>query len=1293
MIPKMFNLTLAFVFLFNTFAPTFVQAAPSSEELQANIEEKLESFYSDDPNFYKFPSLKLVLEAEKDPALKAHIEKIYPAAFSFKKKNSFTEADVISNLYAKDKLSIAWIRYFLGGMDAYHALKEDPSVLPYLFKNLHSSSYLQYYVNILAEDNPNKPEKLKEMQGRELSNYNAMIHLLKKSELKTKPGLKEAALVAAYIPSMFPTDLLSGDWGEAQEVYNKVKRDLDLIGTRLKNIYDETEGNTSQNGLEARGCTRLALLHMKNMEGLNINVDTTALKNEAVRDVQSMFGRDDNKIETAIQYAVAYMMQYDGDISSLVKLLDNRNRYFDYTSTQWGQGKAHGIYQGSLLSQESAWIGLALQTAAMYAPYVGCDNFENFFNIGLNNFLKDFGYTQNPTYTGRVRFHTLDMFKTLYELTGNDRNSRAEFRRLGFENDDKFSAQFPRMEVSWGNGNVPMHNLNIFRIGESSIENAAATLYCDMEVARMHVRDAGGFSFISHQQAHVIMNGILDVYDTVATDNKKGEFVADYYRGYDFDPKGRPNCTPQRISFLEGELKGNAFTGEIVSFLMFDIIFMGAGRALKWVFNWGARSLRASYAGIKAVSQAGKPTLTTLRRAFKVQYETSKRWNKLFADMQKSGYQITKTTAKATAQTTGKTTAVTTAKAAGNTALQGARTTSVTTASGLKNTGLKNVFHPNRTTTELVIEMRAPFGKAQRMTLSPESLQAFNQKGWKLTYRDWISANWITTEGVTIRNAAKPLTAIEQQLLGLETEVLEEFTKKGLDFEISLWGRTNTGAILSQEEILARAAAGQTDDIISIVAADSKVSREALQKAFGTSAKRQVSYSRPITLADQIPSKQLYLDPMYAYETPLFQVPGAPGQLLPATVGERPLMSLINQGNFRPQALNWLPWYQNPLITKGRSLASYFALNTAAYMVAGEWHANQQKEDLEQIVKEQESEYKNEFDRTKEYASRSAVISTPIMDKLLAVDSSGFQNYLWFYPTIMWEVGQTALAYMLDGAGSLTGLATPNWHVNAGLYADYKANTGNMFHHAGFNMATNNASIERVMTQYEKALEEIKIVAKDGLPVPSAYALNEEVDLAVYTIRDIWKDNDLTQQEKSDQTQALYFQVEAQYQIESWKSEAAKLLPTSMVQVVNQRAKTLSADIKNLWENHDLSLSQRTADSQKMITVFTDQIIEDVETYNEQVWKTQTYDWINETYETNKEAISLWGEGGLLAIQELDAFKRDASAIVEGAGTADEKNEKIIQSYSISMKKIEEILTASVVQMALTDETIYTQAY
>ena len=315
------------------------------------------------------------------------------------------------------------------------------------------------------------------------------------------------------------------------------------------------------------------------------------------------------------------------------------------------------------------------------------------------------------------------------------------------------------------------------------------------------------------------------------------------------------------------------------------------------------------------------------------------------------------------------------------------------------------------------------------------------------------------------------------------------------------------------------------------------------------------------------------------------------------------------------------------------------------------------------------------------------------MDKLLAVDSSGFQNYLWFYPTIMWEVGQTALAYMLDGAGSLTGLDTPNWHVNASLYADYKANTGNMFHHAGFNMATNNASIERVMTQYEKALEEIKLVAKEGLPVPSAYALNEEVDLAVYTIRDIWKDNDLTQQEKSDQTQALYFQVEAQYQIESWKSEAAKLLPTSMVQVVNQRAKTLSADIKNLWENHDLSLSQRTADSQKMITVFTDQIIEDVETYNEQVWKTQTYDWINETYETNKEAISLWGEGGLLAIQELDAFKRDASAIVEGAGTADEKNEKIIQSYSISMKKIEEILTASVVQMALTDETIYTQAY
>ena len=127
MIHKMFNLTLAFVFLLNTFAPTFVQAAPSSEELQANIEEKLESFYSDDPDFYTFPSLKLVLEAEKDPALKAHIEKIYPAAFShthsFKKKNSFTEEDVISNLYAKDKLSLAWIRYFLGGMNAYHALQ------------------------------------------------------------------------------------------------------------------------------------------------------------------------------------------------------------------------------------------------------------------------------------------------------------------------------------------------------------------------------------------------------------------------------------------------------------------------------------------------------------------------------------------------------------------------------------------------------------------------------------------------------------------------------------------------------------------------------------------------------------------------------------------------------------------------------------------------------------------------------------------------------------------------------------------------------------------------------------------------------------------------------------------------------------------------------------------------------------------------------------------------------------------------------------------------------------------
>ena len=222
MIPKMFNLTLAFIFLLNTFAPTFVQAAPSSEELQANIEEKLESFYSDDPDFYKFPSLKLVLEAEKDPALKAHIEKIYPAAFShthsFKKRNSFTEEDLVSNLYAKDKLSLAWIRYFLNGISAYNALKEDPSVLPYLFKNLPSPSYLQYYVNILALNPSEKSEKLKVMQTRELSNYNAMIQLLKKSELKTKPSFKEAALVAAYIPSMLPTDLLSGDWGEDQEV-------------------------------------------------------------------------------------------------------------------------------------------------------------------------------------------------------------------------------------------------------------------------------------------------------------------------------------------------------------------------------------------------------------------------------------------------------------------------------------------------------------------------------------------------------------------------------------------------------------------------------------------------------------------------------------------------------------------------------------------------------------------------------------------------------------------------------------------------------------------------------------------------------------------------------------------------------------------------------------------------------------------------------------------------------------------------------------------------------------------
>ena len=87
---------------------------------------------------------------------------------------------------------------------------------------------------------------------------------------------------------------------------------------------------------------------------------------------------------------------------------------------------------------------------------------------------------------------------------------------------------------------------------------------------------------------------------------------------------------------------------------MFDIVFMGVGRALKWVANWGARSLRASYAGIKAVSQAGKPSFTTLKRAFKVQYETSKRWNKLFAEMQKSGYKITKTTAKTTKKTAAK---------------------------------------------------------------------------------------------------------------------------------------------------------------------------------------------------------------------------------------------------------------------------------------------------------------------------------------------------------------------------------------------------------------------------------------------------------------------------------------------------------------------------------------------------------------------------------------------------------------------------------------------------------------
>lgn len=1285
MIPKMFNLTLAFVFLFNTFAPTFVQAAPSSEELQANIEEKLERFYSDDPDFYKFPSLKLVLEAEKDPALKAHIEKIYPAAFShthsFKKRNSFTEEDVISNLYAKDKLSISWIRHFLGGMNAYHALKEDPSVLPYLFKNLPSPSYLQYYVNTLALNPSEKSEKLKTMQTRELSNYNAMIQLLKKSELKPKPGLKEAALVAAYIPSMFPTDLLSGDWGDDQEVYNKVKRDLDLIGTRLKNIYDETEGNTSPDGLEARGSTRLALLHMKNMDGLNINVDTTALKNEAVRDVQSMLGRKDNKIETAIQYAVAYMMQLNGDISSLIKLLDNRNRYFDYTSTQWGQGKAHGVYQGSLLSQESAWIGLALQTAAMYAPYVNPSNITKFFDIASNDFLADFGYTQNPTYTGRVRFHTLDMFKTLYELTGNDSETRYRLERVNEEGAKKINSQLVYMH--------PMY----FNMNRGLIMTETARLYCDMEVARMHVRDAGGFSYISHKQAHTILQGLISIYDTISLSGRPSNSIA-YTNTDNFDPKGRPNCSPNyQWSTLVGELKGNAITGEIVSFLMFDIVFMGVGRALKWVANWGSRSLKASYTAIKTVSQAGKPSFTTLKRAFKVQYESSKRWSKLFTDMQKSGYQITKTTAKTTAQTAGRTTAVTTAGSAGNTALQGARTTSVTAASGLKNTGLKNILHPNRTTTELAIEMRAPFGKAQRMTLSPESLQAFNQKGWKLTYRDWVNANWVTAEGITVRNAAKPLTAVEQRLLGLEAEVLEEFTEKGLDFEISLWGKTNTGTILSQEEILARSAAGQTDDIISIVAADTKVSRDVLQRVFGTPAKPHASYSRPITLADQMPSKQLYLDPMFAYETPLLQVAGAPGRFLPSPVGESRLMSLINQGKFRPQALNWLPWYQNPLITKGRALVSYFALNTGTYAVAGEWHGNQQREDLEEIAQEAESEYKDEFDRAKEYASRSAVTSTPIMDKLLAVDPNGLSNFVWFYPTLVWEAGQTALAYTLDGAGALTGLNTPDWHVNSGLYADYRKNTGNTFYHAGFNVATNNASIERLMTQYENSLEEIKVAAKDGLPVPSAYALNEEVDLAVYTIRDIWKNNDLTQQEKSDQTQALYFQVEAQYQIESWKSEAAKLLPTSMLQAVNQQAKGVSSEVKRLWENNDLSLTQRMADSQKMITSFTDQIIADVETYNLQVWKMQTYASINDIYEANKEELSLWGEFERPAMKALDTFKRDSYTIVEGPGTFDEKNEKILQAYETFAQSIESIVTASIVQSALDNETIYTQAY
>lgn len=1284
MIPKMFNLTLAFVFLLNTFAPTFVQAAPSSEELQANIEEKLESFYSDDPNFYKFPSLKLVLEAEKDPALKAHIEKIYPAAFShthsFKKRNSFTEEDLVSNLYAKDKLSLAWILYFLNGISAYNALKEDPSVLPYLFKNLPSPSYLQYYVNILALNPSEKSEKLKVMQTRELSNYNAMIQLLKKSELKTKPSFKEAALVAAYIPSMLPTDLLSGDWGEDQEVYNKVKRDLDLIGSRLKNIYSQTQGNTSPDGLEARGSTRLALLHMKDMDGLDMDIDTAALKNEAVRDVQSMLGRKDNKVEIVIQYAVAYMMQLNGDISSLIKLLDNRNRYFDYTSTQWGQGKAHGIYQGSLLSQESAWIGLALQTAAMYAPYVNPSNITKFFDIATNDFLADFGYTQDPTYTGRVRFHTLDMFKTLYELTGNDSETRYRLERVNEEGAKKINSQLVYMH--------PMY----FNMNRGLIMTETARLYCDMEVARMHVRDAGGFSYISHKHAHTILQGLISIYDTIFLSSRPSNSIA-YADTYDFDPKGRPNCSPNyQWSTLVGELKGNAITGEIVSFIMFDIVFMGVGRALKWVANWGARSLRASYAGIKAVSQAGKPSFTTLKRAFKVQYETSKRWNKLFAEMQKSGYKITKTTAKTTVQA-GKTTAVTTAKTAGNTVLQGARTTSVTTASGLKNTGLKNVFHPNRTTTELAIEMRAPFGKAQRMTLSPESLQAFNQKGWKLTYRDWVNANWVTAEGITVRNAAKPLTAVEQRLLGLEAEVLEEFTEKGLDFEISLWGKTNTGTILSQEEILARSAAGQTDDIISIVAADTKVSRDVLQRVFGSPAKPHASYSRPITLADQMPSKQLYLDPMFAYETPLFQAAGAPGRLFTSPVGESHLMSLINQGKFRPQALNWLPWYQNPLITKGRALAGYFALNTATYAVAGEWHGNQQREDLEEIAQDAESEYKDEFDRAKEYASRSAVTSTPIMDKLLAVDPNGLSNFVWFYPTLVWETGQRALAYTLDGAGALTGLNTPDWHVNSGLYADYRKNTGNTFYHAGFNVATNNASIERVMTQYENSLEEIKVAAKDGLPVPSAYALNEEVDLAVYTIRDIWKDNDLTQQEKSDQTQALYFQVEAQYQIESWKSEAAKLLPTSMLQAVNQQAKGVSSEVKKLWENNDLSLTQRRADSQKMITSFTDQIIADVETYNLQVWKMQTYAWINDIYEANKKELSLWGEFEQPAMKALDTFKTDSYAIVEGAGTFDEKNEKILQAYETFAQSIESIVTASIVQSALDNETIYTQAY